>query len=55
MLLPLAQGRLESVLSMMQLEQDGVLVAVCELTARAKLLRSMQVFSRRGVRCRACG
>lgn len=50
--LPLAQGRLESVLSMMQLEQDVLLVAVCKLTVKAT---SMQAFSRRGVRCSACG
>ena len=45
-LLPLTQGRLESVLSMMQLEPETLLVAVCESTVKAT---SMQALLQRGV------
>lgn len=45
-LLPLTQGRLESVLSMMQLEPETLLVAVCKSTVKAT---SMQALLQRGV------
>ena len=51
-LLPLTQGRVESVLSIMQLEPEMLLVAVCTSIPKAT---SMQALSQRGVECRMLG